>query len=164
MIVRSYSTWVRFKRTCLQLVDLTAVDMLIVKLYLGLILPLEYTRFYDSRSSVPKRPVVSNDHVLNIQQGNIAIEYGTSITPGAKKCADLFIIKQFIGRKTLADKRKRKIFRNLRNVDHSIQFTSSEVINIMKHAKCSKPPGPDGISMVMPKNLDHPAIEFPFSL
>lgn len=91
----------------------------------------------------------------------ISITFADKTFSDPKRCASSFS-RQFIEHPE-RDKAKRSIVRklhDLRVTDEPHAFTSTEVAEAINRAKPSKALGPDGISMLMLKQLDAPGVEY----
>ncbi|XP_058982740.1 probable RNA-directed DNA polymerase from transposon BS isoform X1 [Musca domestica] len=78
-----------------------------------------------------------------------------------KRCAEYFN-RQFVEHPE-SDRAKRRVLRRIRSLpaeEEPPQFTMGDVANVIRNAKSSKALGPDGISMVMLKQLDTPGVEY----
>ncbi|XP_073831662.1 uncharacterized protein [Musca autumnalis] len=95
------------------------------------------------------------------REDRTSVTFGDVTLTDPKRCASNFN-RQFVEHPE-SDRAKRRVLRRIRSlpaVDEPPHFTMDDVANAIRNAKSSKALGPDGISMVMLKQLDEPGVEY----
>ncbi|XP_073842224.1 uncharacterized protein [Musca autumnalis] len=95
------------------------------------------------------------------REDRTSVTFGHVTLTDPKRCASNFN-RQFVEHPE-SDRAKRRVLRRIRSLpaeDEPPQFTMDDVANAIRNAKSSKALGPDGISMVMLKQLDEPGVEY----
>ncbi|XP_073830575.1 uncharacterized protein [Musca autumnalis] len=85
-----------------------------------------------------------------------SVTFGDVTLTDPKRCVSYF--NRLFVEHPESDRAKRRVLRRIRSLpaeDEPPQFTMDDVANAIRNAKSSKALGPDGISMVMLKQLEH---------